>query len=67
MGEDRLCGLSLMSIESELTRPANFLDNVVQKFKDNGIADGKIRRIVLWCQVVSIEYVDTDLDSIDSS
>ena len=47
MGEDRLCGLSLMSIESELTRPANFLDNVVQKFKDNGIADGKIRRIVL--------------------
>jgi hypothetical protein len=50
MGEDRLCGLSLMSIESELMRPAksaNLLDNVVQKFKDNGIADGKIRRIVL--------------------
>lgn len=42
MTEARLCGLGLMSIENELTRDNNFLDNVVQKF-----AEGGARRIAL--------------------
>jgi hypothetical protein len=45
--EDRLCGLGLMSFENELTRGDDFLDSVVLKLKDNGVARGKSRRIAL--------------------
>jgi hypothetical protein len=47
MTENRLCGLGLMSIENDITRDDNFLDDEVRKFKNNSIAEGKQRRIAL--------------------
>lgn len=47
MKENRLCGLALMSIENDITRDENFLDDVVLKFKNNSLAEGKQRRIAL--------------------
>ena len=45
---NRLCGLGLMSIENDITRDDNFLDDVVRKFKNNSAAEEKQRRIALW-------------------
>jgi len=47
MKETRLCGLGFMSIENEITRGDNFLNNVVEKFKDQGVSEGRVRRISL--------------------
>jgi len=44
----RLFGLGLVSIENELTRDEKFLDDVVQRFKDQVICEGRARRIALW-------------------
>ena len=47
MKENILCGHALMSIENDITRDDNFLDDVVLKFKNNSLAEGKQRRIAL--------------------
>jgi hypothetical protein len=43
MGDARFSSLGMMSIESDLTQSADFLDNVVSKFR----LSGKSRRIAL--------------------
>jgi len=47
MGDARFSSLGMMSIESDLTQAADFLDNVVSQFRLQAVNSGTSRRIAL--------------------